>query len=104
MKLSDTQFGVLYTLREHGPQDVVEVFRAPAMDGSRKSRIEGFLLTAPTLDRLERNGMVSVDRGETYHLKNAVGKPGLMRRNLHITITDAGRAALSAPSTEKGRG
>ncbi len=95
MKLSDTQFGVLGTLREHGPQDVVEVLGPPDMRGSRKAKIEGFLLTAPTLDCLERNGLVAVQRGEFYRLKNAVGKSGLRRRNLRITITDAGRAALS---------
>lgn len=95
-RLTDAQFGVLCTLRECGPQDVVEIFGPRAMDGSSKTKIEGFLLSAPTLARLEKVGFVEVQRSEVYHLKNAAGKPGLARRKLHISITDAGRTALSS--------
>jgi hypothetical protein len=98
MKITASQFGVLCTLRDFGPQNVVEVLGPPKMDGSRKAKIEGFLLTAPTLDCLERNGLVSVQRGDVFRLKNAVGRSGLKRRALTISITDAGRAALGSPT------
>jgi hypothetical protein len=88
----------------HGPKEAVEVVGPPAMDGSRKMKLECNLMPWPTLNRLEQLGAISVERSDFYRLKNAVGKSGLKRRNLRITITDAGRAALSAPSTDaKGR-
>lgn len=57
-------------------------------------------MSMPTLNRLEQLGAISVERGEFYRLKNAVGKSGLKRRNLRIAISEEGRAALSAPSTD----
>lgn len=99
MKLSASQSGALYALRDYGPKDAVEVAGPPGMDGSRKMKLECHLMSMPTLNRLEQLGAISVERGEFYRLKNAVGKSGLRRRDLRITITEAGRAALSAPST-----
>lgn len=95
MRISDSQYGALCTLRDHGPQKVLEVLGPPKMDGSRKAKIEGSFVTAQTLNRLEQLGAISVQRGVPYRLKNAVGKPGLKRCELRITITDKGRAALS---------
>ena len=97
-KLTDAQFGALCTLREHGPKGAVEVLLPPAMDGSRKFKLECHFMAWPTLDRLEQLGLINVQRGVGYRPKNAVGKSGKERRELRITITDKGLAALVSPT------
>ncbi len=94
MQLTDAQFSALHTLAEFGPKTGTEVRMAPAMDGSRRIKLECHFLTAPTLAKLEAEGLVAVERGPASAPKNAVGKSGHARRPLTITITDAGRAAL----------
>ena len=94
MKLTDAQFSALHTLAEFGPKTGTEVRMPPAMDGSRRIRLECNILTAPTLAALEAGGLVSVERGEAAAPKNAVGKRGHARRPITIAITDAGRSAL----------
>lgn len=94
MKLTDAQFSALHTLAEFGPKGGTEIRMPPAMDGTRRIKLECNILTAPTLARLEGEGLVSVARGEASAPKNAVGKSGHLRRPVTITITEAGRAAL----------
>lgn len=94
MKLTDAQFSALHTLAEFGPKTGTEVRLAPAMDGSRRIKLECHFLTAPTLAKLETDGLVSVVRTSLPTPTNAVGKSGHARRSLTINITDAGRAAL----------
>jgi hypothetical protein len=65
------------------------------MDGTRRVKLECHFLTAPTLAKLEASGLVAVERGLAEAPRNAVGKPGHMRRPLTIKITDAGRDALA---------
>lgn len=93
-KLTDAQFSALHTLAEYGPKFGTEIRMLPAMDGSRRVKLECHLLTAATLARLEADGLVSVERGETSAPKNAVGKSSHARRPVTITITEAGRSAL----------
>lgn len=93
-KLTDAQFSALSTLADYGPKTGTEVFMPAAMDGSRRTKLECNVLTAPTLARLETAGLVSVARGPTYRPKNAVGNSGRVRRDVTITITEAGREAL----------
>jgi DNA-binding MarR family transcriptional regulator len=95
MKLTDAQFSALHTLAEFGPKAATEVRMPPAMDGSRRIKLECHFLTAPTLARLEQGGLVSVQRSEPSAPVNAVGKRGHARRSLTISITDAGRAAVA---------
>jgi hypothetical protein len=95
MKLTDAQFSALHTLREFGPKEGVEVRMAPAMDGSRKIKLECNILTAPTLAKLEAEGLVAVDRVTVPTPVNAVGKRGHARSALTIKITDAGRLVLA---------
>ncbi len=94
MKLTDAQYSALHTLAEFGPKTGTEVRMAPAMDGSRRIKLECHFLTAPTLARLEADGLVSVERGPLRRPTDAVGKSGHARRPITIAITDAGRAAL----------
>jgi DNA-binding MarR family transcriptional regulator len=94
VKLTDAQFSALHTLAEFGPKTGTEVRMAPAMDGTRRIKLECHFLTAPTLARLEADGLVSVARGEAAAPINAVGKLGHARRQITISITDAGRSAL----------
>lgn len=94
MKLTDAQACALYTLAEHGPQDMTEVHGPRGMDGRRKISVQG-IMSAPTLARLEQSGLVSVDRGNGSRPVNAVGKAGHARFQLRVSITAAGRAAVN---------
>lgn len=96
MKLTDAQFGWLSTLSEFGPSDAIEVVGPPAMDGSRKVKLESHLGSTVTLSALERSGLVAVRRQSFGRPQNAVGKRGHERIQIRITITDEGRAALAA--------
>lgn len=96
MKLTPAQHGTLHTLKEFGPQSAVEVLMPPAMDGSKRVKLEWHCATGPTLAALESAGLVRVSRKPIEAPKNAVGKRGHKRRALTISITDAGRAALAA--------
>lgn len=95
MRLSDSQHGVLNTLREFGPQMAIEVHGPRDMSGKRKVKLEWHCAPGPTLAKLESAGLVTVQRAEPVRPVNAVGKPGHPRVALTITITDAGRAALA---------
>jgi hypothetical protein len=95
MKLTDAQAGALHTLAQFGPKQGVEVRMPPAMDGSRRIKLECHIMNAPTLAKLEASGLVSVVREQLPTPKNAVGKSGHARRSVTISITEAGRAALA---------
>ena len=95
MKLTNAQYCALCSLRDHGPSKGVETSGPPAMDGTRKIKLECHLMTHPTLRQLEALGFVSVYRGEVRRAVNAVGKRGIPRRDIAISITETGRAALS---------
>jgi hypothetical protein len=95
MKLTASQFGVLCTLQEFGPSKATEVVCAPSMDGSRKIKLEWHMGNIKTLSALELAGAITVDRGTTFAPRNAVGKPGLKRRHLTISISEVGRHALA---------
>lgn len=95
MRLSDSQHGVLHTLREFGPQKAVEVHGPRGMDGKRKIKLEWAGAPLATLTKLESAGLVTVQRAEPVRPVNAVGGKGHPRVALTITITDAGRAALA---------
>lgn len=94
MKLTDAQFGALCTLNDHGPRTGTEVRMPPAMDGTRRIKLECHFMTAPTLAKLEEAGLVSVVRGDASRPVDAVGRRGHARREITIQITEAGRAAL----------
>lgn len=96
--LSPAQFSALHTLREFGPKTAVEVVLPAAMDGTRKTRLEWNVATAPTLAKLEAAGYVKVARKPMPTIRNAVGKSGHPRRALTIEITEAGRNALAIES------
>ena len=100
MKITDAQFSALHTLAEFGPKAGMEVLLPHAMDGSRRTKLECNVLTAPTLARLEADGLVLVSRKPIATPMNAVGKRGHERRHITISITDAGRAALSMNNGE----
>lgn len=95
MKISDSLHGALCTLREYGPAKGVEVRMPPAMDGTRRIKLECHLMSAPQLSKLEAAGYVTVERSEAFAPVNAVGKRGNLRRHVVIAITDAGRAAIA---------
>lgn len=95
MKLTPAQFGVLHALDQFGSKPAVEVLHAPSMDGKRKVKLEWNGTLISTLEALEGAGLVSVARSPVYRKKNAVGKPGLPRRDITISITEIGRAALA---------
>lgn len=94
MILSDAQYCALTSVRDHGPINAQEVLQPPAMDGSRKVKLECHLMAAPTLAKLEAAGFVSVSRGEIYRKSDATGRKGNKRRSVCISITDDGIAAL----------
>ena len=94
MALSAAQFGALSTLREFGPVKGIEVRQPPAIDGTRKTKLECHLMSAATLARLEGDGLVAVTRGEIFRPVDAGGKAGAARREIQIAITDKGHAAI----------
>lgn len=94
MKLTDAQYGALHTLREFGPKSAIEILLAPAMDGSIKAQLQCHFVSAPTLARLEADGLVHVSRSEAVAPIDCTGRKGRKRRKLFIDITDKGRAAL----------
>jgi hypothetical protein len=94
MILSDAQFGALTTVRDHGPINAQEVLQPPKMDGSRRVKLECHVLTSPTLEKLETAKLVAVSRGEIYQKEDATGRKGNKRRNVCISITADGLAAL----------
>lgn len=99
MRITDSQFGALCTLRDFGPRDGEEILLPRGMDGKRKTRLSCHLMVSTTLQRMEDQGLVSVERGEYRAPKNAVGKSGHPRRPITISITDKGRAALAEADT-----
>jgi DNA-binding MarR family transcriptional regulator len=96
VKLSDSQFGTLHALAEHGPQEAVEVHGARGMDGKRKIKLEWRGASVTHLATLEDRGLVAVSRTDAPRPINAVGKVGHRRVALRITITPAGQRALTA--------
>jgi len=97
-RLSAAQFGVLQSLLDHGPVNGTEVLLPPAMDGSRRVKLECHLLNAVTLSKLESLGLVWVYRDVHERPKDATGRPGNPRRKITISIRDDGIKALSAQS------
>jgi hypothetical protein len=95
MKLSDAQWGALRSIVDHGPISADEVVLPPAMDGSRRTKLQCNRLTKPTMERLEAEGFVIVTRVPEARPVNAVGKAGHRRNSLMVHITDAGRAAVA---------
>ncbi len=104
MKLTDAQIGVLHTLHEFGPKSAVEKFLPPAMDGSRKIKLECHIMAYPTLKRLEDAALVSVNRDAVHRPTDAVGRAGNARRSIIIEITDKGRSVLAASVGAQGDG
>ena len=96
MDLTPAQFSVLHLLKERGPKDAVEVRLPPSMDGKRKVKLEWNAASGSTLAILEGAGFVSVVRTPMPTPVNAVGTKGHARRALTISITEAGRAALTS--------
>lgn len=96
--LSAAQFSALHTLREFGAKSATEVVLPPAIDGSRKVKLEWSVATGPTLAKLEAAGYVRVTRKPVATIRDAVGRKGRERRALTIEITDAGRNALAIES------
>lgn len=58
-KLTDAQFSALHTLAEFGAKEGMEVLMPPAMDGSRRIKVECYLATGPTIARLEAAGLIT---------------------------------------------
>lgn len=96
MKLTPAQFATLHTLAKFGPKKAREVLMPPAMDGSKRVKLEWNVASAPTLAALEAAQLVAVERVREATPTDAVGKRGHQRRSLTISITEAGRAALAA--------
>ena len=94
MKLTPAQFATLHTLNEFGSKTATEIVLPPAMDGSRKVKLQWNVANQRTLAVLEAAGLVVVSREPARRPVNAVGRNGHARRALTISITDAGRAAL----------
>lgn len=94
MKLTPAQFATLHSLREYGPKEAVEIIQAADMAGNRKAKLQWNVASAPTLAALESAGLVAVERSAPVRPRNAVGKQGLPRVALKISITEAGRQAL----------
>lgn len=94
MKLSDAQFGALHNLQQFGMVRGVEVLQP--VDGGHRWGLKCHLLTAPTLAALERDGLVETKRNPLPAPKNAVGKKGNRRREVFISISDKGKAALAS--------
>ena len=51
-------------------------------------------MASPTLAKLEASGLVAVSRGTIYQKEDAAGRKGSKRRNVCISITFDGLAAL----------
>jgi DNA-binding MarR family transcriptional regulator len=96
MKLTDAQFGALHTLNQFGPSAAVEVLQAPNMAGVRKVKLQWHVANAATLSKLEAAGLVAVARKPVTRAHDAVGRLGLPKREIQISITEAGRAAIAA--------
>jgi hypothetical protein len=94
MILSDAQYGALTTVRDHGPINAQEVFQPPKMSGERRVRLECHVMSAPTLAKLEAAKFVAVSRGEIYQKADATGRKGNKRRNVCISVTADGLAAI----------
>lgn len=94
MILSDAQFSALTTVRDHGPINAQEVLQPPKMDGSRAVKLECHVMSAPTLVKLEAAKFIAVSRGEIYQKADATGRKGNKRRNVCISVTADGLAAL----------
>jgi hypothetical protein len=99
LRITDSQFGALCTLRDFGPNEGEEILLPRGMDGTRKTRLSCNLMVGPMLSRMEAQGLIRVERGEYHAPKNAVGKSGQPRRPIVISITDKGRTALASLST-----
>lgn len=95
MKLSDAQWGALQSIVDHGPICGDEIVMPPAMDGSRRTKLQCARLTKATMERLEADGLVIVTRVPEARPINAVGKAGHRRNSVMVHITDAGRAAVA---------
>lgn len=96
MKLSDAQFGALQGIIDHGPAMGEEIVMPPAMDGSRRTKLQCNRIPKATIERLEADGLVVVTRVPEPRPVNAVGKAGHRRNSIMVHITDAGRAALAS--------
>ena len=94
MKLSDAQWGALRQIVDFGPISGEEVVMPPAMDGSRRTKLQCTCLTKATMERLEADGLVIVTRVAEPRPTNAVGKAGHRRNSVMVHITDTGRAAV----------
>lgn len=95
MKLSDAQWGALRQIVDHGPISAEEIVMPPAMDGSRRTKLQCHCLSQATLQRLETAGLVTVTRTPEARPVNAVGRAGHRRNAITVQITDAGRAAVN---------
>ena len=94
VKLSNAQWGALHQLADFGPIEAKEIVMPPAMDGSRRTKLDCHYFTAATLSMLETAGLVAVMRNQAARPTNACGKAGHQRIALVIHITDEGRNAL----------
>lgn len=93
MKLSDAQWGALRQILDHGPIKATEIVLPPSIDGSRKTKLSCHCLTKATMDRLEADGLVVVQRTAEPRPVNAVGKHGHRRNSIVVDITPKGRQA-----------
>ena len=96
MKLTPAQFATLHMLAERGPQQAREVLMPPAVDGSKRVKLEWNVASSLTLAKLEEAKLVHVKRVREAPPTDALGKRGHQRRALTIEITEAGRQALAA--------
>lgn len=94
-QLSDAQWGALRQIVDHGPINAEEVILPPAMDGSRRTKLQCRCLSKATMERLEADGLVIVTRVPERRPVNAVGKSGHRRNSVMVHITDTGRAAVA---------
>jgi len=96
MPLTPAQFGVLSTLKEHGPQVAIQTVGPVGMDGKRKTTLQWNMGSIATLRALCSANLVVSVPGEIVRPKDATGRPGKPRRNLTISITSAGLSALAS--------
>lgn len=106
MKLTDAQWGVLYSLESSGPSAGIETLMPPDMGGNRRVKLSWNMGTTATLVTLETLGLVRVQRQPHTQPRDATGRPGNPRRAVTISINDAGLAAIAADRAraQNGRG
>jgi hypothetical protein len=94
-RLSDAQLGVLWQLDGQGPIKAEEILGFSKKIGARTAALCCPQMTMATMKRLEAEGLILVQRARAPRPVNAVGKAGRLRNTLTISITEAGREALS---------